>query len=94
MTFGFYSGYLKKVYEDIVEQIVVVAVFKNGHALPRSFTWHNREYRVEQVNLVHEEKHGGDLIFCFALTADGNSYELSFNSHRLVWTLEKVWSST
>ncbi len=91
MTFGFYSGYLKKVYEDIAEQIAVVAVFKNGHALPHSFDWRGRRYRVEAVNLEHQEKRGDDLIFCFALTAGGNSYELSFNSHLLTWTLEKIW---
>lgn len=80
------------MYEEINEPVVVVATFKNGHAFPRSFSWKGRKYPVDAINLEHQEKRGEDLIFCFALTAGGNSYELSFNSHLLVWTLERVWT--
>ncbi len=82
------------MYEEINEQVAVVAIFRNGHAFPHSFSWHGRKLLVDKVNLEHQERHGDDLLFCFAVTAGGNSYELSFNSHLLVWTLEKVWSST
>lgn len=84
-------GYLGVMYEEIKEQIMVVAIFKNGHTLPRMFCWHNRNYQVEQVNLIHEERRGNDLIFCFSVTASGNTYELSFDSQHLVWMLEKTW---
>ena len=79
------------MYEEIKEQIVVVAIFKNGHALPYSFKWQNRTYKVDQVNLEHQERHGNDLIFCFSVTALDNMYELSFGSHHLIWNLEKIW---
>lgn len=82
------------MYEEIKEQVVVAAVFQNGHALPHSFSWRGRKYKVEHINLEHSERRGDDLLFCFSITAGGNSYELSFNSHLLVWILEKVWSST
>lgn len=79
------------MYEDINEQIGVAADFQNGHALPRSFFWRGRKYQVDGVNLEHQEGKGRETLFCFSITACGNNYELSFNSHQLVWKLEKIW---
>lgn len=79
------------MYEDIGEPINALVFFKNGRALPHSFSWRGRKYRVDNINLEHQEQRGKDLVFCFAVTAGGNSYELSFDSHLLIWTLEKVW---
>lgn len=81
------------MYEEIREQVAVVAIFKNGRVLPYSFSWRGRKYKVEQINLEHSERRGDDLLFCFSITASGNSYELSLDSRHLVWTLEKIWSS-
>lgn len=80
------------MFEDINEQVVVVAVFQNGKALPHSFSWRGRRYKIDQVNLEHREKRGDDSLFCFSVSASGNSYELSFDSQNLVWTLEKSWT--
>ncbi|KKU92481.1 MAG: hypothetical protein UY21_C0001G0104 [Microgenomates group bacterium GW2011_GWA1_48_10] len=79
------------MYEEINERVTVVAVFKNGHALPYLFNWRGRKYRVEEVNLEHEERRGDELLFCYSISAGGNAYELSFNNRHLVWTLERVW---
>ncbi|MBI4099605.1 hypothetical protein HY440_01215 [Candidatus Microgenomates bacterium] len=79
------------MYEEIKEPIIVLVLFKNGHALPHSFSWQGRKYQVDNINLEHQEQQGKDLLFCFSVTAGGNSYELSFNSHLLTWTLEKIW---
>ncbi len=79
------------MYEEIKEQIVVAAVFRNGHALPRSFLWKGRKYLVDQINLEHEEKRGNNIIFCYSLTSSGNFYELSFDNINLTWKLERVW---
>lgn len=54
------------MYEDIAEQISVVAVFKNGHALPHSFDWRGRRYFVNAVNL--------DTRKSMVLHIDMNSY--------------------
>ena len=80
------------MYEEINEMISVVALFENGRAVPRSFTWRGRKYLVETINLEHQERHGDDIIFCFSVVANGNIYELSFNSQHLVWRLEKTWT--
>lgn len=79
------------MYEDIKEQIVVAAVFRNGHALPRSFLWKGRKYPVERVNLEHTERRGENMIFCFSVSAAGNFYELSFDNISLIWKLERIW---
>ncbi len=80
------------MYEDINEQTVVVAVFKNGAARPHSFDWRGRKYLVDKINLEHQEKRGDDLLFCFSVTASGNSYELSFDSQHLIWNLDRIWT--
>lgn len=80
------------MYEEINEQIVVVAVFKNGRCLPYSFDWQGRRYKVDQINLEHQERRGDDLLFYFSVTSGGNSYELSFDSRHLVWSLDRIWT--
>ncbi len=79
------------MYEEIKEQIIATVIFKNGHALPYSFEWRGRGYRVDDINLEHQEQQGKILLFCFSVTAGGNTYELTFDSHHLIWTLEKIW---
>ncbi len=79
------------MYEELKEPIEVTAVFKNGGAIPHSFWWKHRGYKVDRVNLAHQEKHGDNLLFYFSVTAEENIYELSFEPQNLVWTLEKVW---
>jgi len=81
------------MYEEINESISVVAIFRNGKAIPHSFSWRGRKYLVETVNLEHQEHTGGVLQFCFSIVSAGNSYELSFDSRHLVWTLERIWNS-
>lgn len=80
------------MYEEVDEQIAVAAVFKNGRCLPYSFDWQGRRYKVDQVNLEHQEKRGDDLVFCFSVTAGGNSYELSFDSRHITWSLDRIWA--
>lgn len=79
------------MYEEIDELVEVVAVFCQGQAFPHSFKWKERKYVVEQINLEHQEKQGRSTLFCYSVSAGGNSYELSFNNESLVWKLERIW---
>ena len=81
------------MYEEINELVAVVAIFKDGRTLPYCFRWRGRKYVVESTNLEHQERRGLDLLFCFSVSAGGNTYELSFDSRHLVWTLEKIMLS-
>lgn len=79
------------MYEEIKEQVAIVAVFKNGRILPHSFSWRGRKYLVDNINLAHQEQRGKTTLFCFSVTAGENTYELSFDNQHLIWTLERVW---
>ena len=79
------------MYEEIGEFIEVVAIFRKGRAFPHSFKWKDRKYVVEQVNLEHQEKRGNSTLFCYSVSASGNSYELSFDNVNLTWNLVRVW---
>ncbi|MCL4390018.1 MAG: DUF6504 family protein [Patescibacteria group bacterium] len=80
------------MYEEIKEFVEVAAVFVGGKAVPKAFFWRGRKYIVEKINLEHQERQGSDPLFYFSVTAAGNSYELSFDSHNLVWKLERIWT--
>ena len=77
--------------QEINESIAVVAIFKNGKLVPHSFSWQGRKYRIDKISLEHQEKRGTATLFCFSVSASGNTYELSFNNQTLVWKLEKIW---
>lgn len=79
------------MYEEIGEFIEVVVVFRNGKAFPHSFKWKDRKYLVKQINLEHQEARGNSRMFCFSVSAYGNSYELSFDNINLIWKLERIW---
>lgn len=80
------------MYEEINEFIEVVAIFRNGKAFPHAFKWKDRKYAVEQINLEHQERRGASMLFCYSVSASGNSYELSFDNINLTWTLERIWT--
>lgn len=80
------------MYEEIGEPIEVVAIFSGGKGRPYSFEWRGRKYKVETISLEHQEREGKDKVFCYAVTAANNQYELSFNSNQLTWELERVWT--
>lgn len=80
------------MYEEIGELIEAIVIFKNGKLLPQSFIWKERKYLVEQVNLEHQKKQGTSTLFCYSVSAQGNSYELSFDNVNLIWKLERLWT--
>lgn len=75
---------------EIAETVKVGAVFKGDKVLPKWFVWEGRKYNIKEVNYTWKDLQGAEDLYCFSVTDGANSYELTFNSKRVVWTLNKV----
>jgi hypothetical protein len=82
---------------EISETIKVGAVFsaEGGKGIrkvhPKWFVWEGRKYTIKEVNYTWKELQGSEDLYCFSVTDGANNYELSFNSKRVVWVLNKVF---
>lgn len=86
-TFGYYSV----MYTSINETINVFANFTNKGAEPLCFTWKNNDYKVTQINFIHKSKKGDHPIYHFAVTANNETYKLTFDPNLLEWKLDEIY---
>lgn len=82
----------------INERISVYAVYNtpgerrapHERLQPVAFCWRNRRYRVGDITYVWRESRGENELYHFAVTADGNVYELLYETRTLNWTLATI----
>jgi hypothetical protein len=77
--------------ETLDETIKVGAVFKGGKIIPKWFIWEDREYRIKDINYFWMDRQGREKIQCFSVTDGANNYEISFNTERTLWKLNKIF---
>ena len=76
-----------------IDQIIQAGiVFRAGKVFPRWFVWEGRKYNVLEINYTWEDHEGIERLHCFSVTDGANCYELSFNSKRMIWKLNKIYS--
>lgn len=76
--------------EKIKEQVEVVAIFSKGQIKPRIFRWAGRLYRVDKIDLIHDERVGRHKKYYFSFCSGANCFVLSFHSGTLSWMLEEI----
>jgi len=81
---------MEEVKTAIEEPIKVVASFSPSKFKVHFFNWRDRTYQVESMNLFHIERDGNKKLYHFAVTAQGNSYELVYNPVTLDWQLGDI----
>lgn len=86
---GFFRYILDTVLE-IQEPINVWVFFKGNLMQPHSFFWHNRQIKIDQINLIHTSKDGRGIFYHFSVSSGGNFYRLKFDADKTKWTLEAV----
>lgn len=84
---------LTDVKESIQEPIKVVASFAPNKFKVHFFNWRDRSYQVESMNLFHIEKNGNKRLYHFAVSSQGNSYELVYDPITLDWQLKDIVSA-
>lgn len=76
--------------EGVGERVKVLASFTNLKITIHFFGWRGRTYKVDSMNLFHIEKDAQRQIYNFAVSALGNSYQLTFDPITLEWQLKNV----
>ncbi|MEX1051829.1 MAG: hypothetical protein WEC83_00360 [Patescibacteria group bacterium] len=77
-------------FEQVQEPIRVVASFDGPKVRLHSFEWRERIYQVETVNLFHIEKDAEKSLYHFAVSSEGNDYDIVFNPTNLAWKLQEI----
>lgn len=73
---------------ELSDPINVWAFFKKGEITPYVFFWNKRRITIDKINLVHQSKGNGGVMFHFSVSAGGNFYRLGFDSTHMKWFLE------
>jgi hypothetical protein len=78
------------VKQIVGDKIRVLASFAERKIQIHFFHWHDRIYKVETTNLFHIEKDGNAKYYHFAVSSQGNDYQIAFNPVTLEWQLKDV----
>lgn len=78
---------------ELSEHIDVWVLFRQNQIQPSVFFWHGRQIKIDQVNLVHTSKNGGNIFYHFSVSSGVNFYRLTFEVGKLKWILEAVEES-
>jgi len=76
--------------DTLNERIEVLAHFKHARIFPRSFTWHDKEYNIENITYNWQERVGQALISYFSVLCAGQLYQISFDNSTFRWQIDKL----
>jgi len=83
-------GEVRELKEEVGERVKVLASFAGFKITIHFFSWRGRTYKVDSMNLFHIEKDAEHQIYNFAVSALGNTYQLTFDPVTLEWQLKDV----
>lgn len=72
------------------EPVKVLASFNRQKIRIHFFSWQDRLYRVNRVNMFHLCQNGGEREYDFSVLAAHNNYLLSFNPRTLCWRIKEA----
>lgn len=81
---------VKQIKKEVGERVKVLGSFANFKITIHFFNWRDRTYKVDSMNLFHIEKDAERQIYNFAVSAAGNTYQLTFDPATLEWLLKDV----
>lgn len=80
------------MYEEVGENIKVLAIFDNGQIIPKIIKWGRRKLTIKKVNLEYQERDGQSINYFFAVETDKDDVlKIKYNNEKLTWTIEEVW---
>ncbi len=83
--------YSINMHEKVNEPIEVLVKFNKNRVEPTFFKWRDKTYRVEKINLVHQERLGSDKIYYFSVSDAANFFRLAFSTRDLSWKIEELY---
>jgi hypothetical protein len=80
------------MYQDIEEQIEVLALFQKGEILPLRFRWKGKTYKIIRVESKWKSDSGEKNCWHFSVSDPAsNLFQLSYSEEYHSWMLSKVW---
>jgi hypothetical protein len=79
-------------YQKIEESIDILVSFEKGKPRPRLFSWQGKEYKIQEVTLVHKERDNGEPKWYFSCFDGINYFKLCFCPQDLSWSLKELYS--
>jgi hypothetical protein len=79
------------MYNEVNEPIEVLCAYVKGKALPLYFRWHDRRYKIDQVNLVHSQRRGRDKLYFFSVSNSKNYFKLCHDTEKNSWNLIEAY---
>lgn len=78
-------------FEDINDPIEVIVLFRGGKIRPVKFRWKDRVYKIERVNGGWVSDEGKNRFYHYSVMTEGpDVYEISYNSDRFSWRIDRV----
>lgn len=75
---------------EIKEPIDVCVFFKGNSIQPYTFFWHDRQIKIDKINLIHTSRDGSNVFYHFSVSSESNFYRLRFDISKMKWSLEAV----
>ncbi|MCX8069511.1 MAG: hypothetical protein N2738_03300 [Thermodesulfovibrionales bacterium] len=76
---------------EIGEGISVIATFGMPYKMkPIRFKWSGRLFEIKEITYQWVTKEGIKTIYHFSVTDGSSLYEIAFDSHSLIWKLERL----
>ncbi len=80
------------MHEMLNDPIDVTVTFKDNRVLPRAMRWNERDYKIDNVNLVHTAREGHKRIFYFSVSDAANYFKLKLDPEFLEWRLVELYT--
>lgn len=77
--------------EDIGDKIEVLAKFANGHLIPQSFVWKQKNYSVTKLSFSFRKQEGLTTFLYFSVVGQTAAYELEFDLKTFIWRITKTY---
>jgi hypothetical protein len=76
---------------EIGERVSVIAAFeKHVRLRPLRFMWSGRQVDIKEITYEWTTSEGKNKLLHFSVTDGSTLYELSFDTHSILWRLEGV----
>lgn len=80
------------MYQDLEEDIEVVALFERNSVKPCRFRWRGKVYKVARVTGDWESRLGEGRLRHFAvIDSAANCFQLCYDERHCTWQVAKVW---
>ncbi len=81
-----------EMYQDIEDDIDVIALFEGYKLRPLRFRWNNRVYKITRVTGDWKSDVGQYKLRHFAVLDDAsNFFQISYDEKNSHWLLTKLW---